>query len=111
MKLTLELALAALGAMSLLTAASAASAQTPWQHHHPRRVEVNHRLANQSHRIGMERREGEISRAQAHDMRMEDRGVRGQERYFASRHHGHLTRAEQRRLNREENGVSRQIGR
>ncbi len=56
MKLTIELALAAVGAMSLLTAATAASAQTPWQHHHPRRVEVNHRLANQSRRIGMERR-------------------------------------------------------
>jgi hypothetical protein len=59
----------------------------------------------------MERREGEISRAQAHDLRAEDRGIRGQERYFASHHRSHLTRAEHRRLNREENGVSRQIGR
>ena len=111
MKLTFELALAALGAMTLLTAATGASAQTPWQHHHPRRVEVNHRLANQNHRIRQERREGELSARQAHALHMEDRGIRGQERMYASRHHGHLTRAEQHRLNREENGVSGQIGR
>ena len=49
--------------------------------------------------------------AEAHDLRAEDRGVRGQERYFASHHRGRLTRAEHGRLNREENGVGRQIGR
>lgn len=111
MKLTTQLALAALGAATLLTATTGASAETVWQHHHPRRVEVNHRLANQKRRIHTERREGEMTRAQAHDLRMEDRGIRGQERYDASHHHGHLTKAEQRRLNREENGVSGQIGR
>lgn len=111
MKLSFELALAAVGALTLLTAATGASAQTPWQHHHPRRVEVNHRLANQNRRIHTERREGEITGRQARDLHMEDRGIRGQERMFASRHHGHLTKAEQHRLNREENGVSKQIGR
>lgn len=111
MKLTFQLALAALGAATLLTAAAGASAETTWQHHHPRRVEVNHRLANQNRRIHTERREGEITGAQARDLHMEDRGIRGQERYMASHHHGHLTRADQRRLNREENGVSGQIGR
>lgn len=110
MKLTVQIALAALGAATLLTAASGASAETQWQHHHPRRVEVNHRLANQNHRIRIERREGDLTRAQAHDLRMEDRGIRGQERYMASHDRGHITKAERRRLNRGENGVSRQIG-
>ncbi|HEY1414310.1 MAG TPA: hypothetical protein VGF42_00320 [Caulobacteraceae bacterium] len=111
MKLSFEIALAAVGALTLLTAATGASAQTPWQHHHPRRVEVNHRLANQDRRIQAERREGELTGHQAHALHAEDRGIRGQERRFASSHHGHLTSAEQHRLNREENGVSGQIGR
>ena len=53
----------------------------------------------------------EISKAQARDLRAEDRGIRAQERFAASRRGGHVTKAQQRRLNREENGVSRQIGR
>lgn len=91
--------------------ASAAMAETPWQAHHPRRVEVNHRLDHQFRRIRAERREGELTRSQARYLHTEDRGIRAQERFDASRNHGHLTRGEQRRLNREENGVSRQIGR
>jgi hypothetical protein len=91
--------------------ASAAMAETPWQAHHPRRVEVNHRLHNQFRRINTERREGELTRAQARDLHAEDRGIRAQERFDASRDHGHITRGEQRQLNREENAASRQIGR
>ena len=91
--------------------ATAASADTVWQQHHPRREEVNGRLANQSHRISMERREGEITRGQARDLRAEDRGIRAQERFYASRDGSHLTKSEQLRLNREENHVSRQISR
>ena len=91
--------------------ATAALAETPWQAHHPRRAEVNHRLANQNRRINTERRDGAITRTQARDLHAEDRGLRAQERFDASRDRGHITRAEHRRLNREENGVSRQIGR
>jgi hypothetical protein len=99
------------GLAAVLGTASTASAETAWQRHHPRRVEVNHRLANQSARIVAERREGELTRGQARDLRAEDRGIRAQERFDASKHGSHLTKAEQRRLNKEENGVSRQIGR
>jgi hypothetical protein len=109
MNAPIKLALAAFGLAVAL--AGTASADTNWQAHHPWREQVNHRLMRQHHRIAMERRQGEISGVQARDLRAEDRGIRGQERYFASHHHGHLTRAEHRRLNREENGVSRQIGR
>ena len=111
MKHSTRLVLAALGVATFAASASGASAETRWQSHHPRRVEVNHRLANQNHRITHEVRDGQISRRQAHDLRAEDRGIRGQERFDASHHGGHLTRAEQHRLNREENGISRQIGR
>lgn len=101
---------AALAVTMVAGAASAAGAQTRWQAHHPRRVEVNHRLANQNRRIAMERREGEINGRQAAALHAQDRGIRAQERFDASRNGGHLTRGEQRRLNREENGVSREIG-
>lgn len=93
-----------------LGAAAQASADTVWQQHHPRREEVNNRLANQSHRISQERREGELTRSQARDLRAEDRGIRAQERFYASRDGSHISKAEQLRLNREENRVSHQIG-
>jgi len=106
-----KFATVALGLAVVLAGATGASAETRWQDHHPRRVEVNHRLARQDHRIRVERREGELTGRQARELHAEDRGIRAQERFDASRDRGHITRAEQRRLNHEENGVSRQIGR
>ena len=91
--------------------ATAALAETPWQVEHPRRAEVNARLANQNRRIDIERRDGVITGREARYLHAEDRGIRGQERFDASFNRGHITRGGQRRLNREENGVSRQIGR
>ncbi|MBS0279683.1 MAG: hypothetical protein JSR25_00870 [Proteobacteria bacterium] len=90
--------------------ASTASAQG-WRATHPRRAEVNARLNRQDHRINVERRSGEITAAQAHDLHAEDRGIRAEERFDASNNGGHITRAEDRSLNRQENAVSRQIGR
>lgn len=94
-----------------LAGVSGASATTEWQAHHMRRAEVNHRLARQNHRITVERRDGELTASQAHALRAEDRRIRAEERFGASRNHGHITAAEQHRLNRQENAVSRQIGR
>ena len=65
----------------------------------------------ENRRIATERREGELSRGQARELRTEDRGIRAEERFDASKDRSHITRGEQRRLNRQENGVSRQIGR
>jgi hypothetical protein len=101
----------ALGLAVALAGASGADATTRWQASHPRRAEVNGRLAHQNQRITAERRDGQLTRGQARDLRAEDRGIRGQERFDASRDGGHITRQEKRQLNREENGVSRQIGR
>ncbi|HLZ84492.1 MAG TPA: hypothetical protein VKQ54_13085 [Caulobacteraceae bacterium] len=110
MKTSVKIATLAMGLAVVVAGATSASADTRWQSHHPRREEVNSRLARQNHRITVERREGELTRGQAHALRAEDRGIRSQERFYASRNGGHITRAEQRRLNREENGVSGQIG-
>jgi hypothetical protein len=90
-------------------AASTASAAT-WRHNHPRRAEVNARLVHQDRRINRERREGEITRTQARYLHTEDRGIRANERFDASRDGSHITRAEDRNLNHQENAVSQQIG-
>jgi hypothetical protein len=110
MKTAFKSLILTLSAVAVLGAAGVASADTPFQANHPRREQVNNRLANQSHRITRERREGEITRTQAHVLRAQDRRIRAQERLDASRHGGHITKGEQRRLNHEENGVSREIG-
>jgi hypothetical protein len=89
----------------------ASSAEAGWRADHPRRAEVNARLANQDRRIHQERKEGEITAVQAHDLHAQDRAIRAQERTDASLHNSHITRAEQAQLNQEENQVSKQIGR
>jgi hypothetical protein len=99
-----------IGAIATLGVAGAASAN-PWDAHHPRRVEVNHRLAHIDRRIAFERRDGELTRGQARDLRREDAGIRGEERFDASHHRSHLTRTEDRRLNREEDRLNRQVRR
>lgn len=90
--------------------AGLANAET-WNQAHPRRAEVNARLANQNQRINQELREGEITRGQARALHGQDRFIRNEERFMARQNGGHITRAEQRSLNQQENAVSREIGR
>jgi hypothetical protein len=69
------------------------------------------RVARQEHRVTVERRDGELSMRQAHRLRREDNRIAMQDRRDAFVNRGYITRMQQRHLNREENGVSRQIGR
>jgi hypothetical protein len=91
-------------------AANAVADDTQWQKDHPRREQVNNRLANQNQRIHQERKEGEINKAQAAKLHREDHAIRQEERTMASTNHGHITKAEQKSLNQQENQVSKQIG-
>lgn len=93
-----------------LSATTGAFAQTHWQKEHPRRAEVNKRLANQNRRIHNEVKEGEITKGQAATLHKEDRQIRQEERDMAAQNGGHITKPEQRVLNQQENKVSRQIG-
>ena len=102
------LLIALFGIASSAATVTAASAN-PWDWHHPRRAEVNHRLARQDMRINRDYRDGRISLHQAHYLHAEDRMLRHQERFDARFDHGHITRADQRALNQDENGVNRQI--
>jgi len=90
---------------------SAAFAETQWQRNHPRRDQVNDRLANQNRRINHELKEGEITKQQAKQLHREDRAIRHEERTMARFNGGHITKDEHKALNQQENAVSRQIGR
>jgi hypothetical protein len=91
--------------------ATSAFAETPWEQSHPRRDQVNDRLATQKWRINHDYREGELTGRQARRLHVEDHMIRREERAMAAVNHGHITRSEQRALNQQENAVSRQIGR
>lgn len=104
-----NLLIAAVGLAIAGAAATGASAATPWQAHHPRRVEVNHRLVRLNRQIRFERREGDLTALQARRLHERAHMVRVQERFYASHHGGHITLRQQARLNREENGVHRHI--
>jgi hypothetical protein len=88
-----------------------AVAETKWERNHPRRDQVNDRLANQNRRINHELKEGEITRGQANQLHREDATIRQEERNMAGFNNGHITGAEQKALNQQENAVSGQIGR
>lgn len=108
MNKTITLALTAAIGLAALT--DNAFADTRWQRSHPRREQVNQRLAHQNRRITNEVREGELTHAQAANLRAQDRQIRGEERAMAGHDGGHITTAEQRALNQQENAVSQQIG-
>jgi len=97
-------------ALTLGALAAPALADTQWQKDHPRREQVNNRLKNQNKRIRQERKEGEINKAQAAKLHSEDHAIRQEERTMASTNGGHITKAEQKSLNQQENQVSKQIG-
>jgi len=98
--------------VSAFAAASAgAMAQTNWEKTHPRRDQVNDRLANQNKRIHNEVKEGELSKGQAAKLHKDDRQIRKEERLMAAQNNGHITKQEQRTLNQQENAVSAKIGR
>jgi hypothetical protein len=99
-----------LGALMLGAASFAQADESTWDKNHPRRAEVNGRLANQNKRINNEVKDGQISKGQAAKLHKEDRQIRGEERVMASHDGGHITKADQRSLNQQENAVSRQIG-
>jgi hypothetical protein len=96
--------------ISLAGVATSALAETKWERNHPRRDQVNDRLANQNKRIKTEVAEGEMSKAKAAKLHQEDRQIRREERLMASQNNGHITKQEQKTLNQQENAVSRQIG-
>jgi Ulp1 family protease len=95
--------------VSLAGLAGTASAEDSWQKNHPRRTQVNHRLANQNSRIHQDVKNGTLSKSQAATLHHEDHQVRQEERDMASQNGGHITKSEQKVLNSQENNISKQI--
>ena len=106
-----KIALGLMAALFAVAASSGAMAETKWERHHPRRDQVNDRLANQNRRVHEERREGELTGAQAASLHAQDAQIRQEERDMASQNGGHITKSEQAVLNQQENRVSKEIGR
>ncbi|MGC1458620.1 MAG: hypothetical protein WA825_10110 [Steroidobacteraceae bacterium] len=99
----------AAAAVMLAGVVGTASAETTWQKNHPRRTQVNHRLNNQNRRIHNDVKAGTMTKSQAATAHTEDHQVRQEERDMASQNGGHITKPEQRVLNKQENGISSQI--
>ena len=93
-------------ALTSSTAGSASAAANV----HPRRDQVIDRLQNQNARIRQERKEGDLTAARAKQLHSEDHAIGAQEQFDAKLNGGHITPAEQKALNQEENAVSKQIG-
>ena len=95
--------------VALLSFNASFAADGHWGQTHPRREQVNDRLANQNRRIHDKVEDGKMSRAEAGKLHHEDHQIRREEKDMASQDHGHITKSEQRTLNQQENHVSRQI--
>ena len=109
-KITKTFALAASSLALLAGAAPSASAMGKFVATHPRRDEVNARLATQDVRIHREVKSGDITKAQGAALHQDDHQIRQEERDMASQDGSHITKVDQRALNQQENGVSAAIG-
>lgn len=106
-----SLSIATLIASLAAAAIPVAAADGAFAAAHPRREQVNERLARQNNRIKTEVAEGDLTNAQAYKLHVQDRKIRREERLMASQNGGHITKLEQRTLNQQENAISKQIGR
>jgi hypothetical protein len=93
-----------------ITCVSNVRAETRWEKNHPRRDQVNDRLAHQDARIHEEVKEGDLTHKQAASLHAQDHAIRTEERAMASQHNGHITKRDQKVLNKQENAVSKEIG-
>jgi hypothetical protein len=76
---------------------------------HPRVNQVQERIENQEKRIGQGNDKGQLTSGEAaHDIKR-DAKIERQLRRGEAKHGGHITKAEQRKLNRELNRNSRAI--
>ena len=73
---------------------------------HPRRNEVNKRVANQRARINQGEKSGKLTPAHAKQLDANDKAIKQQEHADVKANGGYLTKPEQKQLNQEENANS-----
>jgi len=76
---------------------------------HPRVNEVNQREANQQKRIANGINNGSMNAHETANVERREASVQKQEQADMAKHNGHLTKAEQRQLNRRQDRISRTI--
>ena len=76
---------------------------------HPRVNQVNRREANQQKRIGNGIKNGKLNSKQATNLEKRETSVQNREQKDMAQHNGHLTKAEQKGINRQQNRISRSI--
>ena len=76
---------------------------------HPRRNEVNSRVANQRARINQGGKSGKLTTQQIQQLRANDKAIKQQEHAEVKANGGHLTKPERKQLNQEENANSKLI--
>jgi uncharacterized lipoprotein YajG len=76
---------------------------------HPRVNEVNQREQNQQNRIANGIKNDKLTPQQASNLEKREGAVQAREQKDMAKHNGHLTKAEQRGINRQQNRVSKSI--
>ena len=92
-------------ALVLLMPASSQAGE--FQKKHPRRAEVLKRDKNEVDKNNQDAVDGKITDKQAQRLDRKDAKIKKEEQADAAKNGGHITKAEQRKLNREENQVNR----
>ncbi|MDH7462473.1 hypothetical protein QEG73_14330 [Chitinophagaceae bacterium 26-R-25] len=77
---------------------------------HPRVNQVNKREDKQEKRINQERKEGDITKAQAKQDRKNLKEINQEKKDMRKQDDGHLTKQDQKALNQQLNSNSKQIG-
>jgi hypothetical protein len=76
---------------------------------HPRVNQVNRREGRQQQRIAKGIQNGSLNSRQAAHLEKRETRLQNREKSDMAKHNGHLTKAEQKGLNRRENRISRSI--
>src|ERR1039457_4884595 len=76
---------------------------------HPRVNEVNQREENQQKRIGNGVSSGKLTSQQTTNLEKRETSVQNREQKDMAQHNGHLTKAEQKGINRQQNRISKSI--
>jgi len=114
MKLAKTLSMAVMSVSLMIPASFCLADATPatpgqFAKEHPRRAQVNHRVRNQNKRINQGVKSGELTTAQAQQLKANDKAIKAQERSDVKANGGYLTKNQQKQLNQEENANSKLI--
>jgi hypothetical protein len=114
-KFTNSLLILAVGGLMLAGSASAQTSTTSGagpgvvDPGHPRVNEVNTREENQQQRIGNGVKNGTLTSKQTANLENRETSVQNREKRDMAKNNGHLTKAEQRGINRQQNRISKSI--